>query len=84
MLGYAAMLLILHTAFSTRRWRQYTQANQEPFFLPLDVLQYPIRLSWNLYLPSFWPLMPFYLKPADSNSLKSSPKPKGTLILNQL
>lgn len=47
MIGKLAILLLAHTAFSTLRWRKYVQANQEPFFLPLDVLPSPPRSPWN-------------------------------------
>ena len=47
MLGKASMVLFVHCIFSTLRWRTYLQANQEPFFLPLDVQLSPSRLPWR-------------------------------------
>ena len=37
MLGKLSMVLFLHCIISTLRWRTYVQANQDHFFLPLDV-----------------------------------------------
>ena len=49
MLGYIAILMILHSGFSTLRWRKYVQANQEPFFFPPDVLHSYLDRYRTLY-----------------------------------
>ncbi len=48
MIGYLSILVFLHTALSTLRWRKYVQASQAEFFLPIDVRPCEPRLPSNL------------------------------------
>lgn len=84
MLGYVAMILILHAAFSTLRWRKYVQASQEDFFLPIDVSPSQPRSSSKLPLLSSSPISPSWPRPRNSNPKNSSSNSRGTLILMQL
>lgn len=50
MLGYISLVLFSHAILSTLRWRTFVQVNQEPFFLPVDVLLSTIQISLEIAL----------------------------------